>query len=262
MKRLIYQVYIGKKSKLYDFCTNSVKEYCEKYDIDYICQKTPILRIKPNPFLTNRHPRAWEQHGGFLPIFEKENAFDYFDRYDQICIIDADIFIRPESPYVFDQINADQDFAACCEREMPLNNLFKGKVVEYSDAQFSDLKDVDWRWENGSAEYYNMGLMLMNNSFSKHFNGQTARQFLGRSEFQRFVDGVGKWKWSTDQVLLNWWIKKCKMNVNNLEWKFNCMFSAIEPEVLSEAHFIHFFKRDRLPNKGEDVVSLKKMIRV
>ena len=29
MKRLIYQVYTGKKSKLYDHCTASVKAYAE-----------------------------------------------------------------------------------------------------------------------------------------------------------------------------------------------------------------------------------------
>lgn len=260
MKRLIYQVYVGKKSRLYDFCTESVRTYCKKFDIDYVCQTTPILRIKPNPFTTNRHPRAWEQHGGFLPIFEKENAFDYFDRYDQIAIVDADIFIKPDAPNVFDQLDEQTDFAACCEREMPLNPTFQGKVKEYSKAQFATLKDVQWIWHNGSAEYFNMGFMLMNSTFAKHLNGQSAKQFLERQEFQRFVDGIGTWKWSTDQVLLNWWIKKCNMRVKNLDWKFNCMFSAVKPEALPQAHFVHFFKRDRLPNNGEDVESLKELL--
>ena len=43
MKRLIYQVYVGKRSHLYDHCTASVKEYCEKYDIDYKIQKFYII---------------------------------------------------------------------------------------------------------------------------------------------------------------------------------------------------------------------------
>ena len=73
MKRLIYQVYVGKKSKLYDHCVASVKAYCEKYGIDHEVQKTPILMIKPDLFSTNRNPRAWEDYGGFMPIFEKEN---------------------------------------------------------------------------------------------------------------------------------------------------------------------------------------------
>ena len=77
MKRLIYQVYTGKRSKLYDHCTSSVKEYANRIGADYICQRQPILMIKPDVFQTNRNPRAWEQYGGFLPIFEKENAFTY-----------------------------------------------------------------------------------------------------------------------------------------------------------------------------------------
>ena len=45
MKKLIYQVYVGKKSRLYNHCTRSVKEYANKIGADYICQSEPILRI-------------------------------------------------------------------------------------------------------------------------------------------------------------------------------------------------------------------------
>ena len=94
MKKLIYQVYVGKKSRLYDCCTKSVKEYADKIGTDYVCQTTPILRIKPDIFTTNRSPESYEKYGGYLPIYEKENAFGYFDRYDQISIIDADVYVR------------------------------------------------------------------------------------------------------------------------------------------------------------------------
>ena len=39
-----------------------------------------------------------------LPIYEKENAFDYFDDYDQIAIIDADIYIRDTAPNIFNEL--------------------------------------------------------------------------------------------------------------------------------------------------------------
>ena len=69
MKRLIYQVYVGKRSKLYDHCIASVKLYCEKYNIDHVIQKTPILRIKPDVFSTNRSKESYEKHGGVFPIY-------------------------------------------------------------------------------------------------------------------------------------------------------------------------------------------------
>ena len=34
MKRLIYQVYTGKRSNLYDFCVDSVMAYAEKHNPD------------------------------------------------------------------------------------------------------------------------------------------------------------------------------------------------------------------------------------
>ena len=77
MKRLIYQVYVGKPSRLYDHCTQSVADYCYRYSIDHKIQRQPILRIKPNVFTTNRSTESYEKHGGYLPIFEKENAFTY-----------------------------------------------------------------------------------------------------------------------------------------------------------------------------------------
>ena len=84
MKRLIYQVYVGKQSHLYNHCTNSVAEYCKAHDINHIVQREPILRIKPDVFATGRSKESYEKHGGYLPIFEKENAFTYFKEYDQL----------------------------------------------------------------------------------------------------------------------------------------------------------------------------------
>jgi len=59
MKKLIYQVYTGKKSKLYDHCTASVKAYAKRIGADYELQRNPILRIKPDVFMTNRSNEWW-----------------------------------------------------------------------------------------------------------------------------------------------------------------------------------------------------------
>ena len=104
MKRLIYQVYVGKRSRLYDHCTESVKNYCKEHGIGHVVQRTPALFIKPNVFRTNRSRESYEKYGGYLPIYEKENAFAYFKDYDQIAIIDADVYIRPVAPDCFDEL--------------------------------------------------------------------------------------------------------------------------------------------------------------
>ena len=259
MRRLIYQVYVGgRKLKLYDRCIESVEKYCHKYDIDHVVLKEPKLRIKPDVFMTNRSTESYEKYGGYLPIYEKENAFEYFDKYDQIAIIDADILIRDSAPDIFEAFGTEHDFGGVVERDMPLTEAYKKKILNYSLMQYSTLReDWDWRKDTG-GEFMNMGMMIMNKSFAKYLKGQSPRQFLERREFKQFIDGMGPWKWSTDQTLLNYWIKHEKMNVHKMDWKWNGLYTA--NTKIKECHFVHFFLKDKLPKGGENIEELIRQI--
>lgn len=258
MKKLIYQVYTGKRNNLYDICTASVKAYAERIGADYELQRHPILMIKPDVFMTNRSKESYEKYGGFLPIYEKENAFAYFREYDQIAIIDADVWIRDSAGDIFAELTSDFDFGGVVERDMPLTPQYIQKIVGYSRMQYSTLQDVDWKWNNRGAEFMNMGVMVMNKSFAKYLNGETPMQFLRRPEFKAFIDGMGNWKWSTDQTLLNWWIKKERMKVKNLDWKWNGLYTA--NKKINHCDFVHFFLKDKLPNQGENIQELLKNV--
>ena len=166
MKRLIYQVYTGKKSRLYDHCTASVKAYTErinkeedpKNSVSYIVQTIPKMMIKPDVFATNRSKESYEKYGGFLPIYEKENALDLFNKYDQICVIDADIWIRPNSPSIFHELDAfggTTEFAGVIERLGPILPWYKEKLRGYTRMQYSNLTSVDWEWNEDGALFYN-----------------------------------------------------------------------------------------------------------
>ena len=260
MKRLIYQVYTGKRSDLYDHCTQSVKEYADRIGAHYLIQREPILRIAPDIFTTNRSTESYEKYGGFLPIYEKENAFAYLDSYDQIAIIDADIFVRPDcNECLFSASGTDCDFAGVIERTMPITHEYQAKIHNYSRMQYQHRGLAElFDWNNLGADFYNMGLMVINKSISKYLRGQTPEQFIRRPEFKNFVDGMGAWKWSTDQTLLNYWVKKERMIVNNLDWKWNGLFTA--NTNIKECNFIHFFLKDKLPNRGENVEELMRLI--
>lgn len=260
MKRLIYQVKLGKNanSKLYDFCIESVKEYCKQHGIDHFVQTQPLVRISPDPFMTNRSNASFKDHGGFLPIYEKENAFKHLGEYDEIAVIDADIFIRPNSSNLFDQLTDNVAFMAATERDMPLTSAYTNKIINYARMQYTTLTDVNWDWNSKGADYHNMGVMLFNKNLLPYLREQTPKQFLNRYEFKRFIDGVGAWKWSTDQTLLNWWIKKERIPFKKLDWKYNGLFTA--NTKISECEFVHFFLKDKLPHRGEDLSSLMQMI--
>ena len=127
IRRLIYQVSVGKPSKLYEHCIQSVAEYCKKYDIEHIVLTKPKLRIAPDIFTDYRSKESYEKYGGYLPIYEKENAFDLIDKYDQIGIIDADIYIRPDSPNIFTEFGHDNVWGSVSEREMDINEALHKK---------------------------------------------------------------------------------------------------------------------------------------
>jgi len=263
MKRLIYQVYVGKPSRLYDHCIQSVVDYCGRHDINHIVQRTPILKIKPDVFATNRSKESYEKHGGFLPIYEKENAFLSLKDYDQVAIVDADIWIRDGAPNIFDELDESYDFGGVVERDMPITDQYRSKIINYSRMQYGHLhsNSVDFKPNQSGFEFMNMGLMVMNKKIDKYLRGDTPREFITRPEFKDFVDGKGAWKWSTDQTLLNTWIRKEKMNIKRLDWKWNALFKGVHDDKIKEAYFVHFFLKDKLPNSGENVEELMDLVK-
>jgi lipopolysaccharide biosynthesis glycosyltransferase len=238
MKQLIYQVKIG-SSPLYDWCTNSVKKYADIIGADYIQQTEPILKILPkNRKESNRSDDVFKK--GYLPIFEKENAFDYLIKYDQIAIIDADIFIKHCAPNIFNELPENYDFGAVLECDMPITDKYRQKIKAYSNGQYKSI--ANWSADSSYGyPFYNMGVMVINSSFQKYLKGMNAKEFIEQPKFKDFVDGKGNWKWSTDQTLLNWWIRDQKMKTKNLCWKYNALYKGIKDDKLKEAHFIHFF---------------------
>lgn len=263
MKRMIFQVCLGRQanSKLYKHCIDSVRYYAQKHDIEHVVVQTPKLKIKPDVFMTNRSKDSYEKHGGFLPIYEKEQAFDMLDDYDQIAIIDADIYIRPDAPNIFDDFGDTHAWGSVVEREMPITEKYLHKIQNYSNMQYRNLhnKGIDFKPDVFGYEFFNMGMILINSEQFKPFlQGQNAKQFITRSEFKDFVDGMGAWKWSTDQTLLNYFLKKYNVPTKHMDWKWNGLYGT--NTKINECHFVHFFLKDLLPNQGENVEELMKQI--
>lgn len=263
MKRMIYQVCLGKQShsKLYKHCIESVSNYCEKYDIEHIVQYVPKLKIKPDVVVTNRSNDSYMKHGGFLPIYEKENAFDLLDDYDQIAIIDADIYIRPDAPNIFEDLDSEYAWGGVVEREMPITEKYVNKIRNYSHMQYASLHSnrSDFKPNNLGFEFFNMGMIVINSEkFKPYLQGQNAKQFITRMEFKDFVDGAGAWKWSTDQTLLNFFLKKYNVPTKRMSHVWNGLYGA--NTKIEECHFVHFFLKDHLPDNGENVEELMRNI--
>lgn len=261
--RLIYQVSVGKPSKLYEHCIKSVAEYCKTHKIKHVVQTQPILRIKPDIFATNRSKESYEKYGGYLPIYEKENAFTFLNDYDQIAIIDADIYIRPDAPNIFDEFGSEHAFGAVAEREMSILPWYQDKIKNYSRMQYEVLhnRGIDFKPNKLGYEFFNMGMILLNSElFKPYLKGQGPHEFLMRMEFKDFIDGMGAWKWSTDQTLLNYFLKRYNIPTKHMNSEWNGLFTAVDN--INDCHFVHFFLKDKLPQSGENVKQLMEKINV
>lgn len=250
MKTMIYQVAVGKVPAYYETCIKSVARYCDKYDIDHIVQREPILNIRP---LNNQRKGRAAMSLNYLPIYEKENAFNYLDDYDMIAIVDADIYIRaPKS--IFDEVQDDVAFAGVRECDMPITPKYRKKIEGFSRAQYEKFPHIiKYDTPNYGVPFYNMGMMVITQRLREYLNGDTPEQFIRRKEFEGFVNGVGHWQWSTDQTLLNYWVKTSNMPTQNLHWKWNALYKAVRDEEIHKAFFVHFFLSANLPQGGKEI---------
>jgi len=66
--------------------------------------------------------------------------------------------------------------------------------------------------------------------------------FLSRTEFERFIEGENDWHLSTEQTLINFWIKKYNIKTKDLSWKWNAFYGILNEQKINEAFFVHFFQ--------------------
>ena len=113
-------------------------------------------------------------------------------------------------------------FGAVVERDMHIEDWYEKKIINYSYMQYERLHDfggINFDPNELGYEFCNMGMILLNcEKFKPYLQGQTPKEFLMRSEFKDFVDGVGTWKWSTDQPYLTALLKvSCTFTKDALE---------------------------------------------
>ena len=112
-------------------------------------------------------------------------------------------------------------------------------------------------------EFFNMGMMVLNTAVMKPFlRGQTPESSSSAPSSKICLDGVGVYKWSTDQTLLNYWLKKDRIPVKHLDWKYNGLYGSLWGDNIEKCDFVHFYLKDKLPENGENVDALMEKINV
>jgi hypothetical protein len=235
--RLIFQVAVGEVPSFYATTMGSVRAYAQRIGADYEALTEPELRIVPK----NSRRSESALRLGYLPIFEKEAAFARLGRYDQVAVIDADVYARERAPDIFEAAGS-ADFAGVRERDLPLLPRYQQKIKSYARDQYGD----------AGFPFYNMGVTVWSESILPYLCGQTPAEFIHRPEFAPFVNGEGKYRWSTDQTLLNMWVRG--RSRTDLEWRWNCMYDYVQKSALERnPYFVHFALASKMPRGGDEI---------
>ena len=224
-RRLIYTVCVGERRPLWDRCIGSMVTYCRRHGIDHRLQAQPILRIVPR----DSHRSEGALRMGYLPNLEKLCGLALLGDYDQVALIDADVWAMPDAPDIFEAVTPAADYAAVIERDLPIIPAYARKLDAYARGQYGD----------PGFPFFNCGVEVFNASIVRHFHGQSVLEFLGRPEFADFINGKGNYRWATEQTLMNVWVRSCGASLQRLAPKWNMLFGAV-PSVTGAA-FVHFF---------------------
>ncbi len=232
MRRCLYQVAVGPQRPLWERCIESVSRYAERHALEHRVQREPLLRIVPGPPRVGARAPAL----GYLAVLEKFAAWDLLGEYDEILLLDADVYAKPDAPSIFDYGPTDKavPLAGVVERSMPITVEYWRKLDAYAQGQYG----------HPHYPFINCGVMLLYGHLWNFTTERGARAFLSRPEHQPMINGEGAYRWSTEQTMVNKWLDR--VGCGRLDWKWNALYGVLKPGSLDHAQFVHFFLSDHL----------------
>ena len=242
MKNLIYQYNFDNDNIVTDYCIGSVKKYCARHEIDYFCQKDPILYVKESNLDDKR---------GFIAEFEKFNCFSMID-YDNVCFIDSNVFMKSESENIFDTIKniPDYEIGMVHVFDQPYVNrknikYFVSKIANnylgLRDDVFLPIKKIH------DSSIIDIALddvfVFSKKTMKKYFENVKIYDWIRQEDFVKFTKLLTYGNAST-QVMLNYWCWKNNIHINRLNWNWNLNFIEKNVEQAIEhsdkAYFFSF----------------------
>jgi hypothetical protein len=264
MKNLIYQVVVGGENKLYEYFVQKVNVYCKKHGIDHYVQRTPLLNLQMNKnesyLWTNKQNSLNTSriksflNLGYLAIFEKLNGLINYDNYDNVCILDADIYVKETSPNIFEEFDNNKfDCAFVYTLEQPWIN--KNNIKNVARSFYRDYYTVNKElktnipiikiFDSPCFDIFNNSFMLFSSNFlRKQFENISIIDFLEKNQYKYFVGDLSKpvtQAGVSSDIFCNFWIMNNNFSIQRLHWKWDLEFNFdLEKQTLDEANFIHF----------------------
>ena len=220
----------GKTKKEYQMSIDSWSHFCKKYDHELLTLNEPVTDM-------NYMGIIWQRY--FLFVILDENKLEF----DQICIVDADTIVHPDTPDFFKLTNHNYTLV----HDDGNFDWILRSMENYNKHLFTDQPIFNW------YEYFNSGFQVVNNKHRDFF--KTMRDFYNdNNEMIRWLQktyGVG-----TDQTPLNYLLRKHSIETTSLPYSYNMSCMAAK-ECLNEqmqhtkaGYVMHF---NGLPDKDQSV---------
>jgi hypothetical protein len=191
-KNAVVAIAIG-KSKKWEICKRSLLKYCEKYDLPLEVITQPKYGIKP-----------FDMYANLVNLFEKNQVYDLFEKYDRILRLDWDIIIAPNCPNLFEIVPEDK-----------IGGVFEDVGPEKLErrARMKDMQDQlgNINWTSG---YLNSGVIVASKHHKEIFN--TSMEEI--NVVQKLKNIV-----CPEQDYFNYVVRKLGFEIYNLNYHFNHM---------------------------------------
>jgi lipopolysaccharide biosynthesis glycosyltransferase len=206
-RNLIYQVFIGKPNAGYETCLKSVRDYTDKYGIDYFIQTVPRTAI-----------------GAY---FEKMFLVEKLGQYDRVAYIDADILVTPHAQNIFEKYPNPNVFYAYDENDVSEHMDRDPYVKELTPV-------IPWpKNSRGKFVYFNTGVMIFSKPLLNEFNKMFSFDTIPKGPRVNYF---------AEQTYYNYWLQNSVIPFVSLDHSFNRMdLGLYDPRnVRYEANFIHY----------------------
>jgi len=206
-KNAVVPIVIG-KSKEWEVCKQSVLKYCEKHDLCLEVITQTKYGIEP-----------FDKFSNSINLFEKNQIYELFDKYDRILRLDYDIIITPNCPNVF-EIVPENKIGGVFE-DVGIPDLSRKKRIINIQNHLGDLN-----WKSG---YINAGVVVASKQHKEVFN--TTIDEINRVQNLKGIE-------TPEQDYYNYMIRKLGFEVYELSYKFNHII-YFSPNRF-ESYIIHY----------------------
>jgi len=220
---VVVPIVIG-ESKEWEVCKPSVLKYCEKYNLHLEIITQMKYNIEPFDTYSN------------INLFEKNQIYELFDKYDRILRLDYDVIITPNCPNIFEIVPENKIGGIFEDEGIPESNRNE-RIINIQ----KHLGDLNWK-----SGYMNAGVIVASRQHKEIFN-TTIEEINNVQKINGIV--------TPEQDYLNYMIRKLRFEIYNLSYKFNHI-TYFSPNRF-DSHIIHYagskvFDRDLLMKQNEN----------